>query len=432
MKYAKEINDIMNAFKNSPLDGKELEDYYYNGTMEFRMGNKYSSPIQDILDACKIPSEQAAFLLLGHKGCGKSTELNKMSANLKAEGYQVFTVQCARDLDMNNPLYADLLILMGEALLRIADEIGCDLNDDLRNKIKLFWSLEIEKSRIVTNSGAFSVGADVQTKSPKLLPFLQFLAGVKADLRFSKENRITYREKINHRSSEWLFIISQISDLITDKLEGKQPIIIFEDLDKINPLDAWDIFCNHAATLTGVSFPVIYTFPIALSYEPRIAALEGYFDRKTFPMVKLETMDGKVYNEGINAIIEIVKKRAELDLFNENVLDTLIQKTGGSLRDLFNAINTSAKIANRRESNTVSAEDMQIALDELKSSLTRRIERKHYSFLAEIYNGNHQKIEDKEMLLEMMHASAVLEYNGERWHDVHPLIAEFLVEQELV
>ncbi len=31
--------------------------------------------ILDIFEACQTPSERNAFLLLGHKGCGKSTEL---------------------------------------------------------------------------------------------------------------------------------------------------------------------------------------------------------------------------------------------------------------------------------------------------------------------------------------------------------------------
>jgi hypothetical protein len=38
-------------------------------------------------------------------------------------------------------------------------------------------------------------------------------------------------------------------------------------------------------------------------------------------------------------------------------------------------------------------------------------------------------IEDKPMLLEMMQGLIVLEYNGDRWHDLHPLIEDFLKEQ---
>ena len=53
-------------------------------------------------------------------------------------------------------------------------------------------------------------------------------------------------------------------------------------------------------------------------------------------------------------------------------------------------------------------------------------------FLKNIYNGDKELIEDKEKLLKMLQASVVLEYNGKRWHNVHPLVAKFLKERGLV
>ena len=63
---------------------------------------------------------------------------------------------------------------------------------------------------------------------------------------------------------------------------------------------------------------------------------------------------------------------------------------------------------------------------------TRRIEKKNYEFLLNICKGNKELIEDKEMLLKMLQASVVLEYNGKRWHNVHPLIVQFFKEQGLM
>ena len=140
-----------------------------------------------------------------------------------------------------------------------------------------------------------------------------------------------------------------------------------------------------------MSFSVIYTFPIGLSYDARYAAMEGYFISKTLPMIKIETIEGQPFGEGI--IRQIVEKRADLTLFEEEVLEKLIQFTGGSLRDLFHAINSSAKRAERRGSKHMSMEDAERALEELRASLTRRIEK------INIYTGNKELIEDKQMLL---------------------------------
>ena len=433
MNYAENISDIPNVFKATPLNEDELDEFYCDNTMEFRTGDKYISHILDIYEACQIPSDRNAFLLLGHRGCGKSTELNSMAARLGAEGYQVSNIKCGQDLDLNNPLYADLLILMGEALLQIAAKTNCKLSDKIIDQIKSFWNTEITDNYSAVESDELSMETGAQAETPRFLAsILQLFIKVKADLKYSEEKRKEYRKKISHRSSEWLSMLRQVSDEITQKLKGKQPILIFEDLDKLDPQNAWEVFSNNAATLTGVSFPVIYTFPIALAYDPRFAALEGYFTIKTLPMIKLETMDGKTYQQGIAVIREIAEKRSDLGLFEENVLETLIKKTGGSLRDLFYTINASAHRALRRKANVISDEDIQNALEELKTSLTRRIERKHYEFLADICNGNRQTIENKEMLLSMLQANAVLEYNGKRWHNVHPLVRDFLIEQGVV
>lgn len=160
--------------------------------------------------------------------------------------------------------------------------------------------------------------------------------------------------------------------------------------------------------------------------------MESYFITKTLPMIKIETIEGQPFEDGINIIRQIVEKRANRALFEEGVLDKMIRYTGGSLRDLFRVIIAAAKRAERRNSGRIEMEDADYALEEEKTSLTRRIEQKDYRFLFNIYQGNKERIEDKEMLLRMLQASVVLEYNGKRWHNVHPLVVKFLEEQGLM
>ena len=433
MKFAEKVIDIPNAFAPNPLIGEELPHYYCEETMRVRTGDDYMSPIEDIYDACRWPTERNAFLLLGHKGCGKSTELNHMSARLREDGYQVFTIGCGVDLDLNNPLYADLLILMGEALLKIAERTGCVLDADTVQTVREFWTADLEKCTTVTDGAAIQLegGASAETPGP-IASLLKIFVKIKADLKFNEENRTIYREKVAKRAGEWIWALKNVADKITEKLDGKQPIIIFEDLDKLNPEDAWKVFYHYAKTLTGVPIPVVYTFPIALSYDPRFSALDGFFVPKTLPMIKLENIDGTRYDAGYDMILEIIEKRTHKELFAENVLEDLIANTGGSLRDLFFSINTAAQRAVRRKSGVIESEVAGKALEQLKTSLTRRIEQRHYAFLADIFKGNRERIEDRKMLLEMLQANTVLEYNGRRWHNVHPLVVQFLKDQGLI
>ena len=355
-----------------------------------------------------------------------------MTERLAGDGYYVRTVKCGVDLDLFNIVYSDLFILMGEALLEIAEEAGCKLEDRVIESIENFWREGTETTiSQETETESTETGASLETKGI-FAGILNVFARIKTDLKFNEEIRKEYRRKISVRSSEWIGILGDVAEEITRKTNGKSPIIIFEDLDKLNPEDAWKVFYHYAAVLSGMRFPVIYTFPIGLSYDVRFSAMESYFITKTLPMIKIAKMDDRPFEEGIHIINQIVQKRASLNLFEENVLEKLIRYTGGSLRDLFHGINSSAKRAERRGSETVSMEDAERALEELKTSLTRRIEKKDYDFLLNIYNGNKELIEDKEMLLKMLQASVVLEYNGKRWHNVHPLVVKFFIEQGLI
>ena len=431
MKYAKEVCEMFNAFSQAPLQVDQMDDFYCQNTMEYRTSDKYCSPIEDILESCKDLERTSAVLLLGHRGCGKSTELNKMSERLDLEGYPVKIINCSRDLDLLNIVHSDLFILMGEALLNIAKELECKIEKDTLKKIMHFWDEGTECSEY-KEAVENSVEAGIEAETPQILNILKTFIKIKADLKYNEETRVEYRRKINVRTSEWMAMLSLVSEEIVKKTGGKYPIIIFEDLDRLNPDDAWKVFYNYVALLSGMKFPVIYTFPIALSYDPKFAAMESYFIVKTLPMIKIATIENQPFENGIAIISEIVEKRANLKLFEEGTLKKMIQYTGGSLRDLFYVINSSAKRAERRKSETISVEDTERALEELKTSLTRRIEKRNYEFLVNIYKGNKEMIEDKEMLLEMLQASVVLEYNGKRWHNLHPLVAKFFEEQGLI
>jgi Cdc6-like AAA superfamily ATPase len=430
MKYAESVADIINSFKSGPLEENELKDFYCDITMESRTGDKYDSPLLDILYECKKPSSFNSFLLLGHPGCGKSTELREMSVMLKKEDYPVYTIECYRDLDGLNLAHSDLLILMGEALIKIADGINCPIDEKIIKQLTEFWNLSTEIITTETKAEDLSIEAGVEAKTPAFVKALKLFAQLRADLRYNVETREVHRETIIKRSSNWLLILNLVADKITEQLQGKQPIIIFEDFDKINADIVWKIFGNFSATLAGVTFPTIYTFHIAHSYDVRFAALQGYFKIKTLPMIKLENMDGSPYKEGFDTIVEIVKKRTRLELFEKEALESMIIKTGGSLRDLFSVIREAAQRTIRREADTVSQDDANRALEKQKTSIVRFIDiQRHLEILSEIYKGKRRSMGNKDLLLELLRANIVLPYNGEGWYNLHPLVFEFLQEQ---
>jgi len=436
IEYADSLDKILNAFEPEPLDSADLKTYYYDGTMESRTGDEYDSPLDDLADACVRPSQHNAHLLLGHRGCGKSTELNRLRDRLKDEGYPVIIIRCITELDILALSHWDIMVVISDVLCQIADKEGCNLGE-LQDKLLAFFN-EIETIQETSKKGSLAVEANVGLGTPgPLKPLLNLFAGLKSELKTGYERREKIRERVEKRSSEWIAYIQELNAILTTSLQGKQPILIFEDLDKIaEPEKVWHMFSY--GPLAEMPFPVIYTFPIDLFYDGRFQGLEGRFKHVVLPLIKIRDQNGKQYDNGIAVIKKILERRSNIErLFTPKVLEELIIKTGGSLRELFSCIDQCASRALRRVRRTsvttgarIELEDAQRVLTKLQSDLSRMIERRQYAMLAKIHQEPKEAraIEDKAMLLELMRSHAVLEYNRKRWCAVHPLIVDFLEE----
>ena len=128
----------------------------------------------------------------------------------------------------------------------------------------------------------------------------------------------------------------------------------------------------------------------------------------------------------------IVHKRADKALFAGDALEYMIKMTGGYLRDLFDVILRAALRANRRGCASVELEDAKAATVDLKAELSRVIGSQHHEALQKIFSGEKQMIQNRDELLKLLEGRAVLEYNGNRWCELHPLLKELLIENKVI
>ena len=425
MKKANNLSDFYSVFFPSPLKENEMDVFYCN-TMKHRTGDEYVSPIKDIYQIMKNNQNSNAFLLLGHKGCGKSTELVKLASIFTEEGYDVESTNCLLEMDMQNAVYWDLFILITQKLIKIADRLNCEIDKTIIRKALSYWD---DRSIIeaVEEEIGFSLESELSARAGLKGLFGAFLK-ITGDIKNKSGKRTELRKNVARRASEWIEILKSISTSIQSKSNGKMPILIFEELDKISRDKAIEIFYNNADALSQLPIKAIYTFPINLYYSEKFTTIRSYFIHKILPMIKVHNKDMSENEEGIAIIKDIVYKRADENLFECGALDKMIEKTGGSLRDLFEVILNAGNRANSRNSDKISMEDVISALKSLKSDLTRMIEVNDYEFLKNAYNKKEQ-IQDNNEMLKFMEALIILEYNGERWHDLHPLVCDFLKEQ---
>ena len=75
MKKAGQLRELSRTFSNKPLDESNFEDYYV--PCDTARGNIHLDRLVDHLLDNK--EERTKVAVIGHKGCGKSTELHKLS-----------------------------------------------------------------------------------------------------------------------------------------------------------------------------------------------------------------------------------------------------------------------------------------------------------------------------------------------------------------
>jgi len=430
---ATNLCDMIKTFNSEALTENQLASFYYENTMAIRMGDLWDSPLQDLFEECIIPLTKNAHLLLGHRGCGKSTELHNLKTKFEAEGLPVELIDYDENADPYDTSCWDVMLLITEGLCKIADRKNISLPDKTVAAVFNYLTKDVEITEGTQKMATQTIGTGVGVGLPFLTHLLNIFAAFKNEMITNKTTHTTMSQKMEKRASEWIGYIKEISDTITTKLGGKQPILIFDNFEKIQSSQMMFDILGYSI-LAGMPFPIIYTFPLSLNYDARYVSIKNFYKPHTLPMIKVCNIDKSENQDGIAIIKEIVKLRAELSLFDEAALDLLIKQTGGVLRDLFNCIITASRRANRRRATKIEHEDAIRALSELSSDLARRISQSDYPMLANIYKDQkyRQQIEEPGFLLNKMQAMVILEYNGKRWHYLHPLIAQFLEEQGVV
>ena len=75
--------------------------------------------------------------------------------------------------------------------------------------------------------------------------------------------------------------------------------------------------------------------------------------------------------------------------------------------------------------------DAEYALGVLEADLNGRYKEKFNDMLKKIYHGE-KYFSASEEITELLQLGVVLEYNGERWCDLHPLVKKWLKEHNKV
>ncbi len=440
MERATRLDQVKLALNPRPLGPDELDGFFVETT---RARDEYSSRRKEIEQALNSKGS-VKVLVAGHGGAGKSTELTKLQQELSARFFFV-NFSLLREALVGKVTTEILLVLIVEHMLRAVKDAGASIDEGTLKQIYSWFSEVTEvKEEDLKYSG--ELGAGVNTGESfwgKLIGVSTFL---KADIKTGSHtlNRTISRE--SKRLSELAFqcnLLVKEAVLAVQKSTKKDLVLIIEDLDKCLIGEADELFINNPAPLADLPCKAILTAPIYLLCNPRAVFLQTQFECVTFPMIKVRDKEGVPFPPGLEVIRLILEGRMDVSaLMDDDAVELSIEKTGGVLRHLFDVVMRAESVVSqaledgRRTEARITKSDIRYGLNRLKGELITRIGvmglppefgeikvEDLYRRLKKLHRECAKAPSDPENML-LLQAHALIEYNGEGWHCVHPLVAE--------
>lgn len=428
------LTEVSNAFQPRPLDATELATYYVQVDQE---RDAHLSRLVELKKA--LEKQNIKILFAGHRGSGKSTELNRLRNEIQ-ERFFVVPFSVSDELDIGDMDYIDLVMVMMEKLAEAAVSEGLISQDDQLLEKITGWLTDVTDIKAEQTAYQAEVQAGLKASQGLLGVLLGVVAEFKASVRAGTDQKREYRKKIEPRISllkaNCNILINTVDKVLLSK--GKELLLLVEDLDKVEPQRIQDIFSKRSGVLSEINTRIIYTVSLFSLSSPSLRDMMSRFQIQSLPMIKVCSKEGTEHASGIAAIWQIVERRMDTALFaNELVLAAMIKNSGGVLRDLFEMVEVAANAADYGRSTAITAEHADYALQRLKSKYHDMISvgnekaaglttEKLYEKLVEIAGSSVKKFPLDEILLMLLSCLAVVEYNGEQWFDVHPAVKSLL------
>ncbi len=445
MKRAETLAEIYQSCHPRPLRREELETFFVD-TDDAR--DKVLSRRDEMRRRLTRDTTcNTKILLAGHAGCGKSTELVKLAEELK-ESFFTVSLSAAEDCNLYDLVLEDVLVVMMERILSRCEETS--LSDELDPastalaEVHRWFAEELDIEEKTRESG-FEGEGGIDASQSHFGKLLGLLIKMKARIRRADKSVHRMCQEKPHRWSDLVQRCNLLVKEVQHVLHGhnRRMLIVIEDMDKANLNDARRIFFEQPAALADIETCMICTVPIFLRHSADWARLDQHFESLDLPMLKVSEFDGEPCGKGRHVIRDIIGRRIAPHLIDGAALDLLIDKCGGVLRDVFEVLVVAAQAAEsacqkstRQE--TLTEEDVRYGLNRRKNEYTRAISAENlpeewtltvqdlYAKLEELRDQPVRAFPAEPVAMVLLKAKAVLEYNGEAWFAIHPLVRELL------
>ncbi|HEY9609389.1 P-loop NTPase fold protein [Allocoleopsis sp.] len=386
------------------------------------------------------PDEPTCQLFTGHIGCGKSTELFRLKAQLEAQQFHVVYFESSKDLDMADVDITDILLSIARSVSESLEAVDIHLKPrsfaKLFNDIKDFLQTPIELS----TEAELSVG----------------IAKITAKTKDSPQLRDQLRQHLEPRTKSILSAINEeilLRGIEELKHRGKKGLVVIVDnLDRVDPRPVPSgrsqpeyLFIDRGSQLRDLKCHLVYTLPLALMFCNEYEALKNRLGAgvapKVLPMVPIQSRDGRDFPKGMALLQQLVLARAfphveaqaRLNLISEvfdnpDTLDRMCRVSGGHVRNLLGLLYNCLQ----QEDPPFSRECLESVIKGYRDDLALAVDEEEWDLLSQVVRQQIVKGEREYQVL--LRSGFVYEYRDElgRWFGVNPALAETERFQSLI
>lgn len=382
------------------------------------------------------PNEPTCQLFTGHIGCGKSTELYRLKAELEEQGFYVVYFEADQDLDVADVDVTDILLAIARQVSSSLEAMGIRLRPTYF--ARLFADIGgALQTPIEISEAEFSIG----------------IGKIVARTKDSPQFRSQLRQYLESRTSSILESINEellnraTAELMRRRFQGL--VVIIDNLDRVeNRLNMGGrsqpeyLFIDRGSQLRELNCHVVYTIPLALIFSSEAEALKnrlgGGVSPKVLPMVPVQSRDGQESAEGMALLRQLVLARAFPDvnpiqrlglipqLFDHpDTLDRLCRISGGHVRNLLGFLYGCLQ----QQDPPFPRSSLESVIRTYQDDLALTITDAQWALLRQV--AQQKTINNEPAYQHLLRSLFVFEYRGDqgRWFDLNPALAELLQRQ---
>ncbi len=411
------------------------------------------SPVrgEDIIDELKnnitffSPEDPTCVLFTGHIGCGKSTELLRLKAELEKAQYHVVYFESSEDMELADVDIGDVLLAIARRVSQSLESLN--LGEPRGLKGILQGAAQLLMTEIELNAEAEFMGLGMSGNTDGEFSLSAGIGKITARAK----NDATLRDRLNQylgpQKNQLLETINHelLKPAIQQlKAQGKAGLVVIVDnLDRVDnrpkafgrPQQEY-LFIDQHECLIKLHCHKVYTLPLALKFSSEYGLLTQRFpeDPKVLPMVPVEFQSGDQCEPGLALLRRMVLVRAlpegtdtERDALIANLfdspasLDRLCTVSGGHVRDLLRLLNDWIKKCRQFP---LTADKLEAVVRSRRNEMTMHIDDEEWEMLRQV--RVRKKVSGDRDYQALIRSRLVFEYRnqGASWFDVNPILLD--------